>query len=145
MRWLHYSTLRFGYNTFTSIGLRILQTYIPKVQIACHDHWKQQYLANKSTFSTTPRKRTLLETFLYKPTIGQIKDEFDTYINQPISEMISYPIDLFRWHFDHKEVFPTLGARHSFYTCNVGGVRASLFQCEEAAYPSPEQPAGGHH
>ena len=33
------------------------------------------------------------------------------------------------------------GARHSFYTCNVGGVRASLFQCEEAAYPPLYQPS----
>jgi hypothetical protein len=78
------------------------------VQIACHYYWKQQYLANKSTFLIIPRKRTLLKAFLYKPTIGQIKDEFNIYINQPISEMTSYPINLFRWHFDPKEVFPTL-------------------------------------
>jgi hypothetical protein len=85
-----------------------LAIYIPEVQMACHNHWKQQYLANKSTFSTIPRKRTLLEAFLYKPTIGQIKDEFDTYLDQPISEITSYPFNLFRWHFDHKETFPTL-------------------------------------
>jgi hypothetical protein len=58
--------------------------------------------------------------------------------------MTSYLINLFRWHFNHKESLPHAipdDAKHFFYTCNVGEMRASFFQCEEAVYPSSEQPA----
>ena len=97
-----------------------------------------------SDTATIPRKRTLLEAFLHKPAIGsQTKDEFDTQS----ATAITYPFNLFRWHFDNKEnLLYTLsdGPRHSFHTCYVSGVRESLLQNEEDDYFISEPSAGRH-
>jgi hAT family C-terminal dimerisation region len=99
-------TLRAPY--FTRHWTGELASYIPAMKTACHEHWKSQYLAKKPSVMTIPRKRTLLEVFLHHDPISQLGDEFQQWVAAPAIAVIVQSSNLFRWHVDNQESFPTL-------------------------------------
>jgi len=99
-------TLRLSY--FTRHWSGELASYIPTMKTAVHKHWKDEYLAKKSTATTIPRKRTLLEAFLHHDPISQLGDEFQQWIAAPAVAVTAQSSNLFRWHIDNQESFPTL-------------------------------------
>lgn len=49
-------------------------TYIPTMKTARHNHWKREYQP-KTPSVIVPRKRTVLEAFLYLNPADQSQDE----------------------------------------------------------------------
>jgi hAT family C-terminal dimerisation region len=78
------------------------------MKTACYEHWKRDYLAKKPLAMVVPRKRTLLEAFLHRDPVNQSGDEFQQWIAAPAIAVTTQSSNLFRWHFDNQDSFPTL-------------------------------------
>src|SRR5271156_404388 len=66
------------------------------------------YPAKKPSVITISRKRTLLEAFLHHDSIRQPGDEFQQWVAAPAITVTTQSSNLFRWHVDNQESFPTL-------------------------------------
>jgi hypothetical protein len=92
------------------------------MKIACQERWVTEYLPKKPHIKN-PQKRTLLETFLHQDSINQTS-EWERWVNAPPVAVTAQSSNLFRWHVDNQEDFPTLYqmAFDTLYTCNVDRV-----------------------
>jgi hypothetical protein len=98
-------TLRSSY--FERRWTGTLKNYISTMKTTCHEHWKRQYL-DKSPPAIIPRKRNLLEAFLHSDPANQSQDEWERWASAPHIAVSSQSSNLFRWHVDNMEGFPTL-------------------------------------
>jgi hypothetical protein len=72
--------------------------------------WKKEYSTRATTtlIPVIPRKRTLLETFLYRDSITEI-DELTAYLKEPVTVLgKDERLNLFQWWDNHKVQYPTL-------------------------------------
>jgi hAT family C-terminal dimerisation region len=84
-----------------------LASYIPTMKTACHGRWQREY-QSKIPSATIPRKRTLLEAFLHQDPSEEAEDEWERWVSALPIPITAQSDNLFRWHVDNQESFPTL-------------------------------------
>jgi hypothetical protein len=92
---------------------------------ACWQRWVTDYLPTTPKTSANPNKRSLLEAFLHRESIGQA-DKWERWINAPPVAVTAQSSNLFRWHVDNQEDFPTLYQM----ALDILSIPAMLTECE---------------